>query len=111
MIADVAVHDPAAIGFGCLGNVIPGMKTIAVGETSGGPFYSGTLEEVKRMEYPFARPIYMVVDRAPGKPLPLKIKEFLTFVLSQEGQDAIIASDGWLPLPPEVAAAELNKLQ
>ena len=111
VIADVAVHDPAAIGFGCLGNVIPGMKTIALAENSNGPFYSGTLEEVQRMEYPFARPIFMVVDREPGKPLPPKIKEFLSFVLSQEGQDAIVASEGWVPLPPSVAATELNKLQ
>lgn len=110
VVADVAVHDPAAIGFGCLGNVIPGMKTLALAETSRGPYYSGTLEEVQRMEYPFARPIYMVVDREPGKPLPPKIKEFLSFVLSQEGQDAIVASDGWLPLPPSVAAAERAKL-
>ena len=110
VIADVAVRDPAAIGFGCLGNVIPGMKTIALAENSGGPFYTGTLEEVKRMEYPFARPIYMVVDREPGKPLPPKIEEFLRFVLSQEGQDAIMASDGWLPLPADVAAGELKKL-
>ncbi|MDB6126827.1 MAG: Phosphate transport system substrate-binding protein [Verrucomicrobia bacterium] len=111
VIADVAVHDPAAIGFGCLGNVVPGMKTIALAENSHGPFYAGTLEEVKRMDYPFARPIYMVVDREPGQPLPPKIREFLTFVLSQEGQDAIVASDGWLPLPSTVAAAELAKLK
>ena len=111
VIADVAVHDSAAIGFGCLGNVIPGMKTIALAENSAGPFYTGTLEEVKRMEYPFARPIYMVVDREPGKPLPPKIREFLIFVLSREGQDAIAASDGWLQLPPAVAAAELAKLK
>jgi phosphate transport system substrate-binding protein len=110
VIAEVAVRDPAAIGFGCLGNVIPGMRTIALAETTSGPFYIGTLEEVKRMDYPFARPIYMVVDREPGKPLPPKIEEFLRFVLSQEGQDAIMASDGWLPLPAGLAAAELNKL-
>ena len=111
VIADVAVHDPAAIGFGCLGNVIPGMKCIALGEKSGGPYYSGTLEEVKRMDYPFTRPIYMVVDREPGKPLPPKIQEFLSFVLSQEGQDAIMASDGWLPLPAALVATERAKLR
>ena len=111
VIADVAVHDPAAIGFGCLGSGIPGMKMVALAEKSSGPFYAGTLEEVKRLEYPLARPIYMVVDREPGQPLPPKIEEFLTFVLSQEGQEAIAASDGWLPLPEGLAAVERRKLK
>jgi phosphate transport system substrate-binding protein len=53
----------------------------------------------------------MVVDREPGQPLPPKIEEFLTFVLSQEGQEAIAASEGWLPLPAGLAAAERRKLQ
>lgn len=110
VIADAVVQNPAAIGFGCFGNVIPGMKTIALAETSKGPYYSGTLDEVKTMAYPLSRPIYMVIDREPGKPLEPKLAEFLAFVLSQEGQEAISASDGWLPLPAALAAAERRKL-
>jgi phosphate transport system substrate-binding protein len=52
-----------------------------------------------------------VVDREPGAALAPKIEEFLTFVLSQEGQDAVAASDGWLPLPTGLAAAERKKLR
>jgi phosphate transport system substrate-binding protein len=110
VIAEVTVQDPAAIGFGCLGSVIPGMKIIALAENSNGPYYAGTLEEVKRLVHPLARPIYMVLDREPGKPLPPKVEEFLRFVLSQEGQDAIAASDGWLPLPAALAVTERGKL-
>ncbi|MDI1319837.1 MAG: substrate-binding domain-containing protein [bacterium] len=110
VIANAVVQNPAAIGFGCLGNVMPGMKTIALAENSRGPYYAGTLEEVKSMAYPLSRPIYMVVDRAPGRPLEPKLQEFLAFVLSQEGQEAIAASEGWLPLPSGTAAAERRKL-
>jgi phosphate transport system substrate-binding protein len=110
IIADAVVLHPGAIGFGCLGSVTAGMKTIALAETAAGPYRLGTVEEVQRMEYALARPIYMVVDREPGATLPPKIAEFLTFVLSQEGQDAIRASDGWLPLPAGVAAGERAKL-
>lgn len=108
--AGAVAQNPAAIGFGCLGTVVPGMKIIPVAEDERHPYYSGTLEEVKSMAYPLTRPIYMVIDRAPGAPLPLKIAEFLRFVLSREGQEAIAAADGWLPLPPAVAAVELQKL-
>ncbi len=111
VIADAVAKNPAAIGFGCLGTVIPGMKCIALAENASGPYYAGTLEEVKSMAYPLSRPIYMVIDREPGKPVDPKQAEFLAFVLSPEGQDAIAAADGWLPLPPGVAAAELKKLR
>jgi len=111
LVAEVAAKNPAAIGFGCLGNVVPGMKTLALAENAAGPFRSGTLEEVKTMQYAFARPIYLIIDREPGRPLAPKIEEFLSFVLSREGQDAIAASDGWLPLPAHLATAERSKLR
>ncbi len=111
VIADAVAKNPAAIGFGCFGNVIPGMKAITLAENAQGPYYSGTLEEVKSMAYPLSRPIYMVIDREPGKPVDPKQAEFLAFVLSQEGQDAIMAADGWLPLPAGIVAAERAKLK
>jgi phosphate transport system substrate-binding protein len=111
LIAEAAVQHPAAIGFGCFGSQIAGMKTIALAENLAAPYRRGTLEEVKSMAYALARPIYMVVDREPGVALAPKIAEFLTFVLSHEGQEAIAASDGWLPLPADRAAAERTKLK
>ncbi|MFI5356612.1 MAG: PstS family phosphate ABC transporter substrate-binding protein [Opitutales bacterium] len=110
LVADLVAKNPAAIGFACLGNVIPGTKTLAVARDASQPYYSGTLEEVKRLDYPLARPIYMVVDRAPGTALTPPLAELLRIVLSREGQQAIAASDGWLPLPAAVAAAERAKL-
>ena len=111
IIAEAVAKDPAAIGFGCFGNVIPGMKTIAVAETTGGPYCTGTLEEVKTLRYPLARPIYMVIDRPPGQAIAPKLEEFLRYVLSAPGQNAFAASGGWLPLPAELAKVELARLK
>ena len=111
LVAQAVANDPAAIGFGCFGNQIPGMKTIAVAETAGGPFYAGTLEEVSSLRYPLARPIFIVIDRAPGQPIPPMQAEFLRFILSAPGQRAFAASGGWLPLPPDLATAELARLK
>jgi phosphate transport system substrate-binding protein len=50
------------------------------------------------------------VDRAPGKPLPRIVLEFLRFALSQEGQK-ILADQGFIPLDGTKAEAELAKIQ
>ena len=111
LVAQVAAQNPAAIGFGCLGNAIPGMKILALAQTSAGPYLTGTLEEVKSMRYALARPLYIVIDREPGSALPPKVAEFLAFVLSREGQDAFADSNGWLPLPAGVALAERARVK
>ncbi len=111
VIATAVAQNPGAIGFGCFGNIITGMKAIALAENSAGPYYTGTLDEVKRLTYPLARPIYMVIDREPGTALAPKLEEFLRYILSEEGQATVAASDGWLPLPPALAAAEQAKLR
>ena len=111
IIAEAVAKDPASIGFGCFGNVISGMKTIAVAETASGPYGTGTLEEVKTLRYPLARPIYIVIDRAPGQAIAPKLEEFLRYVLSAPGQNAFAASGGWLPLPADLARAELARLK
>ena len=109
--AMAVAKDRAALGFGCFGSVVPGMKTLAVADTQRGPYFAGTLDDVKSLSYPLARPIYFVIDRAPGQPIAPKVKEFVRYVLSAQGQAAVSQSHGWLPLPARLAAAELARLQ
>ena len=111
LIADAVARDPAGIGFASFAYVTSAVKTLAVAETQKGPYYTGTLEEVSSMRYPLARPIYLVLDRAPGAPLPPNLEEFIRYALSGPGERAFAGSGGWLPLPPAVAAAELAKLK
>lgn len=59
--------------------------------------------------YPLARPLWLYVNRAPGRPLDPVIRSFLNFVLSKEGQ-ALVTADNYFPLPPALAAAERAKL-
>ena len=56
------------------------------------------------------KPVYVLVNKRPGAPLPPKTKTFLAFALGAEGQ-AIVARDARLtPLSPDQAAGELRKL-
>lgn len=110
VIIDAVAQDPDGLGFSCFGPVTPAVKTLAVAETARGPFLAGTFDEVSSLRYPLARPIFLVVDRAPGQPVAPLVAEFIRFILSAPGQKAFAASGGWLPLPPELAAAELQKI-
>ena len=47
---------------------------------------------------------------APGKPLDPKIKEYLRYILSREGQDAVQRDGKYLPLTAQVVREQLKKL-
>jgi phosphate transport system substrate-binding protein len=97
--------DPDGIGYSGFGFAEPGVKSVALGETSNGPFYAGTPVEVARRDYPLSRKIYLLFDQPPGKaPTPI-VREFLRFILSREGQQ-IVAGDAerFIPLRASQAA-------
>ena len=60
-------------------------------------------------EYPLTRAVIACFNRPIGGPPDPVVREFLTFVLSAEGQED--AGDGYLPLSAEDAARQLSKLE
>lgn len=70
-----------------------------------------TRETVMARQYALTRPVSMVVNRDPGAPLDSRIKEYLSFVLSREGQRRVAQDGGYLPLPEAIAEQERKKLQ
>lgn len=79
--------------------------------TDGGKTYVPLeLDRVQDRSYPLIRDVYYYFRREKGKPVDPKIREFLRYVLSREGQAAIQADGKYLPLTAEVAAAQLAKL-
>jgi phosphate transport system substrate-binding protein len=103
--------DPYAIGYAGFGNVMSGVKAVALAEKSSGPYYKGTFEEVLEQKYPLSRVIYIYVNKAPGKPLDAKVREFLKFVLSAKGQEDVVKEGIFLPLPLSMDKEELAKLK
>ena len=109
-IVKVVASDPAAIGYGGFHSKQPGTKQVAIAETAEGRYRLGTFEEVTSGKYPLGRYIYILVNRDPKKPLDPLVKEFLKYVLSRDGQQAIEQEGVFLPLPPGVAKQESAKL-
>jgi phosphate transport system substrate-binding protein len=52
----------------------------------------------------------MYLKRPPGKPVDQKVKEFMRYILSQEGQDAVAKHNVYLPLTPELVREQRAKL-
>ncbi len=110
-IVDALAHDPAGIAIACVCDATASVKTVALSFESGGPFVMPTAESVQRRQYPLARPVSIFVDRAPRHPVAPLPAEFLDYVLSADGQAAIARDGGYLPLTPDAARRELEKLE
>ncbi|HEY1394370.1 MAG TPA: substrate-binding domain-containing protein [Methylibium sp.] len=104
--------EPSGIGFAGMGFLTPQTHLIALAEQDGGPYLTGTEEEIASGRYPLDRTVALAIRRAAGQPVPALIKEYLRLVLSKEGQAIVAAEqDGFVPLTAEQARAELAKLE
>lgn len=101
--------DPGAIGFANFSYQSDKVKALALIDRRG-VVHQPVLREMVTGSYPLQRQLYVYVHRIPGRPLDPALKEFLTFILSRDGQD-MVKADHYLPLTPEMAAAERAKLR
>jgi phosphate transport system substrate-binding protein len=108
--AEDMANKPGGLTYALLANVTPNVKVLKVSPTTGGTCYEPNIENVYSHKYPMSRYVYIYVNRKPGQPLEPKVKEFLKLVLSREGQDVVAKEQVFIPLQPEVVAAELKKL-
>jgi phosphate transport system substrate-binding protein len=110
-IAEALSKDRYAIGYTCLCFKTGALKPLALAPADGSVPVQLSKATVANRTYPLTRSIYIYIDRAPGEPVDPRVKEFLTYVLSREGQEAVSRSDGYLPLTPQLAQEQLQKLQ
>ncbi len=99
-----------AIGYSGIGYKTSGVRAIPLAKKDGEAFIEADDQNAISGKYPLARALYVYVNKAPGKPLDPMVKEFMTLILSKEGQQVVV-KDGYVPLPAAVAAKELAKLQ
>ncbi|MFI5335789.1 MAG: PstS family phosphate ABC transporter substrate-binding protein [Opitutales bacterium] len=111
IVAGVAA-DPDGIGFSFMRVVEenPGVRPLALSAGAAGPFVPPTAETFQQRTYPLVNAVYLYVNRAPGRPLPPRLREFLLYVLSRQGQQAVAEDGMYLPLPEAIAAEQRRKL-
>jgi phosphate transport system substrate-binding protein len=109
-ILDALAQNPAAIGVSNLRFANPQVKAVALAVGPGGPYFAATQENLIRRTYPLTRIIPAYIDQPPGRPVDPKVREFLRYVLSREGQSDLLHQAGYLPLSAESARSALAKL-
>ena len=115
MVADLE-RDPYGIAYAALGYRTAGVKPVALAQTSAGPFVEPTRQSVAARTYPLARPVYIyyAIDndktQIANPRVDPKVKEFLRYVLSGEGQQAVAHEGVYLPLAGPVVDEQLRKL-
>jgi phosphate transport system substrate-binding protein len=87
-----------------------GVKTVPLARASGDAFVAPTLETVQDRTYPLTREVYYYTNRAVGKTIDPLVKEYLRFVLSREGQEAVQRDGKYLPLTATIVREQLRKL-
>ncbi len=109
-ITEALSGDQYGIAYTCMCYKTPLVKPIALGQGDRGSYVQPTRQSVASREYPLTRSVYIYIDRTPGEPVDPKVKEFLRYVLSREGQQAVAKDGGYLPLTTEEVRKQLKKL-
>ena len=91
-------------------NLPPELKIVALARTPAGPYVPYTMETVHDRSYPLFDEIYMYVDQARDRSVDPKVKEFLRFIVSREGQEAVQRDGKYLPLTAAMVREQLRKL-
>lgn len=113
MLAKELANDPFGIAWTIMpqAQAIVGIKPLALGRTADGPFIEPSLESFRNRTYPLVRSIYIYLNRKPGTAVPARLKEFLRYILSAEGQAVVADGSGFLPLPAASLEDERLKLE
>jgi phosphate transport system substrate-binding protein len=109
-ILDALGADRYGLGISSVRYKNPQVKPLALAWQNGGAYYQATKETLIARQYPLTRFIPAFYNREPGKPLEPKVREFLRYILSREGQQAVLQTGGYLPMSAEAVREQLQKL-
>ncbi len=106
--------DPYGIAYTGLCYQTPQTKVLALAENAAGPFLVPTRENVASRAYPLSRPVYIYFSPdtpggEPAAPDP-KVREFLRYILSRQGQEDVARAGGYQPLTPALVREQLKLL-
>lgn len=110
-ILDALAEDRSGVAISNVRYANPRVKMLALARHEGEPYYEATKANLISQRYPLTRIIPAFIDRVPGRPVDPKVREFLRYVLSREGQLALLEESGYLPLSTLAIRQQLEKLQ
>jgi phosphate transport system substrate-binding protein len=102
--------DPDGIAFANLQYTNSDIKQIGLAEHAGSPFVLATPETIWDHTYPLHRFSTLYINRKPGTPVDPKIKEFIRYILSREGMQAVADDGAYTPINERIAQTQRHKL-
>ena len=111
MLEDLA-KDPYGVAYVAGGEawLTPEVKHVALSVKTGGPAYELTMDNVRERTYPMYADVFFWINRDPKGPVDPKIREFMRFILSRDGQELVQQDGKYLPLTAAVIAEGRKKL-
>lgn len=88
---------------------VENLKLVAIAPRGTTDYVQPSQQSFRDRSYPLTRSIYLYFDRKPGDALDPKLREFMRYALSREGQQ-MVADGDYLPLTAKHAAEQRAKL-
>ena len=101
-IAEEVAHNEAAVGYYGMGYIGTGQKALAVSKDAASEAVNATVENVISGSYPISRPLFIYTAGEPKG----TVKQFIDFILSEEGQSIVTKVD-FVPIQPVIASEAL----
>lgn len=108
-IVEAVANDPDGIGISNVHYATVAVRPLSLTTPDHPAPIAPTRENVASRTYPLTRAVSMVVDPETVRDNPA-VREFLRYVVSEQGRRAVAKEGEYMPLPPEVAARELGDL-
>lgn len=100
----------SGIGYSGIGYATADVRAVPLDDKGYGSCVEATEQNALNGTYPLSRPLFIYVNKAPNKPLDPAVQQFLTMVLSKQGQESVV-KDGYIPLPVGMLKKQLDLLK
>lgn len=97
------------IGYSGVGYQVSGAKLLPISLREGEPYIAATEASILSGSYPLSRFLYLYINKHPAKSLSAIETEFIRFIYSKEGQNAV-RKDGYVAITSDLAEKELEKV-
>ncbi|MBL7662360.1 substrate-binding domain-containing protein [bacterium] len=102
---------PRAVGISdTRGLNLVGMKTLPVSKSASDQAIKADADTIFSLSYPLARSMSIYFVKTPGEKIDASTKDFMSYVLSSQGQEIVVAQ-GLIPLTADRVATERAKLE
>jgi len=109
-ILDALAKDPSGLAVSNIRYASPAVKALPLGNKAAGPFIQASKASLIDQSYPLVRTLPAVIDRPPDMSVDPRVREFLRYILSREGQEVVNRDGRFLPLSRKAVEEQLRVL-